>query len=391
MKKKNMLAILPLALLVISASAQTKRTTVKRQTKAKAVEAKVDKQAEEKIEQMTEATQKIMFVDSIVVDKEAFIDTYLLNPEAGRISRYDDFFGTQGHKDSYVLVNEMGNKCYLSSQDSSGKMALYTSDLIDGEWSEPAALDGIDGASGFESPNFPFMMADGSTFYFAAKGKESIGGYDIFVTRYDAESGKFLKPENIGMPFNSTGNDYMYAIDDYGNIGWFATDRGQKDGRVCIYAFVPSTTRETYQDGDYDEEQVKGFARISSIANTWGIGSEREEALERIKQIPQRLQQKAAGPSLSFVINDATVYGQLSDFKVEGNKAKFKKLQELKRRLALQEKVLSNARDYYATASQQKRDSLADKILKDEKQCEELEASVMQLEKEIRNSENKAR
>lgn len=93
---------------------------------------------------------------------------------------------------------------------------------------------------GYKSVNYPFMMPDGTTFYFAATGEESIGGYDIFVTRFDSESGSFLKAENIGMPFNSTANDYMYAIDEFNDIGWFATDRSQPEGKVCIYIFIPS-------------------------------------------------------------------------------------------------------------------------------------------------------
>ena len=32
----------------------------------------------------------------------------------------------------------------------------------------------------------------------------------------------YLVPENVGMPFNSPYNDYMYVIDEYNNLGWFA-------------------------------------------------------------------------------------------------------------------------------------------------------------------------
>ncbi|MFR3186749.1 MAG: hypothetical protein ACLTOV_01045 [Phocaeicola sp.] len=43
----------------------------------------------------------------------------------------------------------------------------------------------------------------------------------------------------MGMPFNSPYNDYMYALDDFNNLGWFATDRFQPEGKVCIYVFAP--------------------------------------------------------------------------------------------------------------------------------------------------------
>ena len=81
-------------------------------------------------------------------------------------------------------------------------------------------------------------MSDGITLYYASDGEGSLGGYDIFVTRYDSENGNYLRPDNIGMPFNSPANDYMYAIDEFNNIGWFASDRYQlitKSVSMCLY------------------------------------------------------------------------------------------------------------------------------------------------------------
>lgn len=46
------------------------------------------------------------------------------------------------------------------------------------------------------------------------------------------------------MPFNSPANDYMYAIDEFNNIGWFASDRYQPDNKVCIYVFVPNSSKK---------------------------------------------------------------------------------------------------------------------------------------------------
>ena len=78
---------------------------------------------------------------------------------------------------------------------------LYTSDKLGDEWSQPLLLEGIN--EGISEAAYPFMLTDGTTFYFAGKGDESIGGYDIFMTRYNSQTGRFLNPENIGMPFNS--------------------------------------------------------------------------------------------------------------------------------------------------------------------------------------------
>jgi hypothetical protein len=32
----------------------------------------------------------------------------------------------------------------------------------------------------------------------------------------------------------------MYVVDELNNIGYFATDRRQAEGMVCIYTFIPN-------------------------------------------------------------------------------------------------------------------------------------------------------
>ena len=288
------------------ASGQSKRQS---QAAAKAQAAKAAKEAEQRIEQMVAATQKVMFIDSVVVDKDAFLTKYNLCQDAGRLYKYDDFFKAKDQANAYVYVNGLGDKCYFSREDSVGDFNLYTSDNLSGSWTPAARLDGLDDDAGHKSMNYPFMMADGSTLYFAATGDESIGGYDIFATRFDSERGTFLKAENIGMPFNSTANDYMYAIDEFNNIGWFATDRNQSEGKVCIYMFVPSDSRQLYSPDEYSEEQIRSLANLNRIADTWGDGKERQLAMERLKAMQSEKVAMAAKGSFSFVVNDIIATG----------------------------------------------------------------------------------
>ena len=197
--------ILAIALLLpLSMSAQKRKKRVKKPV----VEVP---QEDPRITSMREMTQQIT------------ISQLLLSDETGRILSSSAFWG-KGDSTT-VFVNEMGNKAYFSQPDDSLKQQLCTSDLLGGEWSKPQLLNGI--SEGISETAYPFMLADGLTFYFAGKGEESIGGYDIFMTRYDAHNNSFLKPENIGMPFNSEANDYLFAIDEYAHIGYFVSDRRQ--------------------------------------------------------------------------------------------------------------------------------------------------------------------
>ncbi|MDO4933854.1 MAG: hypothetical protein Q4E71_04515, partial [Prevotella sp.] len=199
---------------------------------------------------------------------------------------------------------------------------------------------------------------------------------------------QFLKPENIGMPFNSTANDYMYAVDELDSIGWFVTDRNQPDGKVCIYTFIPSDSRQTYTADEYTTEQIKDFARISRIANTWKDGSERKKALSRLQNIVTNRNRRSRSGDFAFVINDNTTYRSLSDFRSQENVNRYSELTSIRKKLDTLGKAIEKARNYYATAAIHERNELKGEILKSEQQMEALEIKARSIEKAIRNSEN---
>lgn len=376
------IAIIALALLVpLSMQAQKKKKVIKRPIAVVPEEPAEDP----RITEMRELTQQIIFFDSVVVEKNHFLSAIRLHPESGRLSSFNDFFRVQGTPDGYVYLNEMGNKCYFSDVSDDGGLRLFTSDKLGSEWSSPTPLKGI--SEGISEANYPFMMADGTTFYFAAKGEESIGGYDIFMTRYDAEDGRFFKPENIGMPFNSEANDYMYAIDETNNIGYFVTDRRQPEDKVCVYMFIPPTTRRNYNVESLSDEQLRGYADISRIADTWGNGKERKLALERLNSL-QETGRKENKPEMTFVINDQTTYTSVSQFRHPDSKGLYAELQEAKRQFEDTQVLLEKSRNYFAKASADDKQTLRPEILDAEKKLERLIADTKSLEKRIRNAEN---
>ena len=376
------IAIIALALLVpLSMQAQKKKKVIKRPIAVVPEEPAEDP----RLTEMRELTQQIIFFDSVVVEKNHFLSAIRLHPESGRLSSFNDFFRVQGTPDGYVYLNEMGNKCYFSDVSDDGGLRLFTSDKLGSEWSSPTPLKGI--SEGISEANYPFMMADGTTFYFAAKGEESIGGYDIFMTRYDAEDGRFFKPENIGMPFNSEANDYMYAIDETNNIGYFVTDRRQPEDKVCVYMFIPPTTRRNYNVESLSDEQLRGYADISRIADTWGNGKERKLALERLNSL-QETGREENKPEMTFVINDQTTYTSVSQFRHPDSKGLYAELQEAKRQLEDTQVLLEKSRNYFAKASADDKQTLRPEILDAEKKLERLIADTKSLEKRIRNAEN---
>lgn len=366
------ITILLLAILLSLPMAAQKR---KRNTRPKPAPVVEEPQEDPRITNMREMTQQIIIVDSIVVNKDQFLASIRLSSECGQLMNTGAFFRNQLQGTLYL--NEMGNKVYFSQPDGH-QQQLYTADKLGNEWSKPQPLQGL--SEGIDEASYPFMLTDGLTFYFAGKGEESIGGYDIFMTRYDSRSGSFLKPENIGMPFNSEANDYMYAIDEANRIGYFASDRRQPEGKVCIYIFIPSDTRKTYDNSKYTEEQIRNFADIASIADTWGNGTERKAALDRIKSkyathdVPGQL--VSTGDAASAV-----------EFHSKEANSLYQKLLKEQNALDIVNSSLDMLRQKYHKANASERNRMKGEILKLEEQALQLNASVKQLTKATRNAE----
>ena len=379
-------AILSLALLLpLSLSAQKKK---KRPVKKPVVVVVEEPQEDPRITNMREMTQQIVIIDSIVADKSQFLSHYVLSSETGKVMTASQISGIEA--DGYVYLNEMGNKAYFGKADQNGVRQIYTSDKLGDRWGEPILMNGL--SEGIDEADYPFMMNDGITFYFAAQGEESIGGYDIFFTRYDSRSGSFLKPENIGMPFNSEANDYMYAADEQSGIGYFVSDRRQPKDTVCVYIFILPETRRSYDPTKFTEQQIHDFADITCIADTWGNGSERRAALERLKAVftnaSRPTTDKATEANTAIVINDRLTYTSAKDFRSPTAANHYRELLKARERLSNLEAELQKTRDRYAQADENGRKLLSEIILHNEEQSLILRNKIHTLEKQIRNEEN---
>ena len=135
------------------------------------------------------------------------------------------------------------------------------------------AKTGLAYAISTDSDIYEYDLASGSTTNLckATANSTEMGGYDIFMSTFDLDKGVFYSPENIGLPFNSTANDYLLAIDDINHLGWLVTDRRQPEDKVCIYTFVPTASRQGFEDTNLTNVEIERYSRILSIADTWKL------------------------------------------------------------------------------------------------------------------------
>ena len=385
---KWMVALVGFIMFSFTSEAQT----LKSKTKKTVGNAKVAKTAkaeeinrDELFEDMLSSTAQVMFIDSVVTDRSDCLSKIPLNKQAGIVTTYDKMWKTAGQPNAYVYMNEFENKAIFSKQDEKGHFALYSSDKLNDAWSLPKKITDL--SSDFEDINYPYMMSDGVTLYFAAKNKNSLGGYDIYVTMYDTDSARFYKPENIGLPYNSKSDDLFYIVDDFNNIGWLVTDRNQPKGKVCVYTFVPTNSRQAYDEDNVGDKKLRALATIHSIKDTWTDKAKLQSAKARLQSL-QKTHQALDNNTIFFVINDNVIYTALTDFKSAENRKAYSQLVNMRDDSKKLLDLLNVNRQKYSIAKQAEKQDLKAKILQQEKKMDELERTIHQLEKTIRNREN---
>lgn len=236
----------------------------------------------ERAENMMDRVESVAITDSIVLSKEKLLNAFQFGEELGQ-----------------MLKTEKG-MMYVSGR---GDRSVYSENGdIWCSWNGIRKFKITEGVNTAADEDYPFLMTDGVTLYYASNSDESIGGYDIFMTRYNSEAENFMLPVQMGMPFNSTANDYMMVIDEFNGIGWFATDRGQAEGQVAVYQFEYS--EEKRQIDNISDSLRREYAQLKRYS--------RKESKKEKRVIAET---EIDGEGISFKVNDSIEYSNVKQFK----------------------------------------------------------------------------
>ena len=369
-----------LILLALGASAQRKRRVKTPPPPTPKELAEMARQ--ENYERKLQVTERVTFIDSMLLKKEEVMDMLYLGNENGSVASYAKFFNVKEKDtlDCTLFRSQLGDKIIYAQPDTAAVLHLYASEMIGQKWCEPVLLPGLEDTV---SHNYPFMLADGTTLYYASKSEEGLGGYDIYMTRWDSDTQRFFKPENIGMPFNSAANDYLYLVDEFNQLGWFVTDRGQGGDTVCVYCFIPNETRRIYDTSTMGRDTLVALANINSIRDTWTDQERVKDALNRL-DILRTKSKKSAQSQFHFIVNNRITYTNLSQFRNEESRKLANKWLKLVDERNKASEQLEELRKQYSVSRPEKKAELAASILALEQKYEKLIADVRSMEKEIR-------
>jgi len=78
-----------------------------------------------------------------------------------------------------------------------------------------------------------FIHPDGETMYFASKGHNTIGGYDLFYSKL--KNGEWQKPINFGYPLNTPHDDVQLVVAGNGRYGYYSSYKAGGYGEKDIY------------------------------------------------------------------------------------------------------------------------------------------------------------
>lgn len=122
---------------------------------------------------------------------------------------------------------------YWSAEDKEGVRNVYMTEYQDTIWSAPALLNEQMVSDADEV--YPVVSADGKSIYFSSAGLYGVGGYDLYVSRWDEEAQDWGAPENLGFPFSSPADDFIYVDTEDGRYTLFASNRDCPADSVWVY------------------------------------------------------------------------------------------------------------------------------------------------------------
>jgi hypothetical protein len=191
-------------------------------------------------QQLLSSLKEITVSSKVEVEDREFFRYYDLEGIGGRIVVTPDELKTPLDKKftgrSLIYLPDKQGPIYFGSYGKDGKNGrdIYRTEILpNGTFAAPVRLAGFINTD--QDEDFPFMHPDGRSFYFASKGHNSMGGYDIFKSAYDRGMDVFGRPENLDFAVNTPDEDLFYIVDGEGRQACFASARSSSQNMLHVY------------------------------------------------------------------------------------------------------------------------------------------------------------
>lgn len=181
-------------------------------------------------------------------------------------------------RDVSAIYAPEGAERYVWSRKDEDSRNLYIIEKKDSVWTEPKLVSEDFSSEGNEI--WPVLSADGKSLYFSSDGLYGLGGYDLYVSKLDERSGEWGVPVNLGFPFSSPADDFLYMDTPDERYTVFASNRACASDSVDVYvlAYEQMPVRKIVDD----PVRLCGIAALNPVENLSRMdnGDTTEDALE---------------------------------------------------------------------------------------------------------------
>jgi Tol biopolymer transport system component len=138
--------------------------------------------------------------------------------------------------ESHAAISADGRRLYFTSnrEGGFGELDIYVSERgADGEWGIAKNLGSAINTSYNEDT--PFITRNDSLLYFSSEGHNSMGGFDLFVSRKTDSA--WLAPVNLGFPLNTADDDKFLQPANNGSNAYYSLSTDYKKKDIFYLAF----------------------------------------------------------------------------------------------------------------------------------------------------------
>ena len=185
--------------------------------------------------------------------------------------------------DEYVnalYVPDLSKRIYFSADDGTGTRSIYVTDYKDGVWSAKREVKEVSSAGVNEI--YPMVSSDQKTLYFASDAPGGLGGYDIYYSKWDDLQECWTMPKNMGIPFSSPDDDFLYVDSADEMYSMFVSTRDCAKDSVWVYAL--EYDREPVDTSFANPEQLYAMSRLVFNRKTTAVEEPRNKQSDDVMQ-----------------------------------------------------------------------------------------------------------
>ena len=137
-----------------------------------------------------------------------------------------------------------------------------------------------------------YQMTFGDRMYFSSKELDGFGGYDLFCCEWDDKLEEWGEPKNLGFPYSSAGDDFLFVETADGRYSIFASNRDSGDNPDSVYVYVIDRIASPKEIDNPTSMALERIARLEpkeGLRQIDNIGNAETNALDnRYREIVER-------------------------------------------------------------------------------------------------------